>query len=286
LKLYSNGKPFTGYITRDLVEARRRIDNNLPCAFLVVAPPGKGKTTLATHIAEEYMGKPLIFEDQLGNGFLDFNKKLKICRIKDFDLVIYDEGGDIDKRKWMSDTNYKIKRILQLYRGFKMLLIICIQDYSSLDDTILNTEVIQGLFQIPQRRETYADYKMYSLERMYWLLKWVQWLKKNKQSPNKAFMKVPANYHGTFYNLSPARALELENYSLKAKGELLDDLTGTEAGLFDYAAIGSATGYTMQTAKKNVQLLGLHSLATKIKGKNWFNDAAFKEICDKLGEPD
>lgn len=282
--LYNSGLPFGGFLPRDIEEAKKKIDNKFPCAFLIVSPPGKGKTTLATHIAEAFQGEPIVFEDQIGNGFDDFNKKLKICRMKELLVVIYDEGGDIDKRKFMSDTNFKVRRILQLFRAFKVFLIMCLQDFSGLDESVLNMEVIQCMYYIEGRNSKYADYKCYSLERMYWILKNMAYLKKNKSSPNKAYAKVPPNYRGHFLDLPPERAQALELYSNGAKTDMLDDMTGGEVGLYDYQMMAKDLGLSWHTVKDKFFRLGMSKQAIKIKQKNWFTQEQFDIFKQKIAD--
>jgi len=268
----SSGKPYLGWIDRDLAKAKQRIKENKPCAILIVAPPGRGKTTLAVHIAENFSGNKCIFEKQLGNGFEDFNKKLQITRALNLDEVIYDEGGDVDKRRWMSDTNYKIRRILQLYRGFKKLLILCIQDFSLLDESVLNTEVIQYMYYIDDRNMSYAKYRCYSLSRMYFVL-----FKMSKiKNKNMAFELVRPNYRGTFFDLLPERAKELEEYSLMAKRNLLDDLSPDEEGLLDRKALAENIGKSVVWITRAIKYCNV--APAKIKNKKYFYDESVIEV--------
>ena len=266
MKQAYNNKPFNGWISRDIEIARKRVqEDNKPCAILIISPPGRGKTTLAVHLAEEYQQRKIDFKKQLGNGFEDFNRVLAFAREDDdISVIIYDEGGDVDKRRWMSDTNYKIRRILQLYRGYKKLLIMCIQDFSLLDESVLNTEVFQLMYFIPKRLRNYAHYSCYSLNRMYWLLSNMKKLK-NK---SWAYSVVDPNYRGLFKNLDPERAKELEVFSLGGKSELLDVLGGV-GDYEDIHSIKKITGMSISWCRLHLKKSGI-KCAKLVNGKKHF----------------
>lgn len=256
---------FNGYLDRELKIAKQRVQvENKPCGVIVVSPPGRGKTTLAIHIAETYEGKKINFKDYLANGFEDFNRVLAGARYKDdVGVVIYDEGGDVDKRRFMSDTNFKIRRILQLARGFKKFLILCIQDFSLLDESVLNTEVFQFLVFIPWRGANYANYSCYSLNRMFWIL----YRMKNLKNKSWGYRLVTPNYRGQFWNLSPSRADELEIYSLGAKDTMLDAIGGIESKYEDKKTIMQITGRSIGWVYTKLKEKGVKPLK-EVKGKS------------------
>jgi hypothetical protein len=261
MKQAYNGKPYNGLLEREINWARVRVkEENKPCGVIIVSPPGRGKTTLAVHLAEAYEQKKINFKDYLANGFEDFNRVLAHARTReDVGCLIYDEGGDVDKRKWMSDTNYKVRRILQLSRGFKKFLIFCIQDFSLLDESVLNTEVFQFMIFIPKRTKSYAHYSVYSLNRMFWVLS------NMKKVKNKAwgYTNTDPNYRGVFRDLVPDRAKELQDYSLGAKSELLDIIGGVSEEFENIDNIKSITGKSKtwvrtKLREKNVKHVKVH----------------------------
>jgi len=268
---YKNGKPFNGLITPSLIEAKKRIkEMELPCAILVVAPPGKGKTTLAVHLAEEYRGgKPIDFKKSIGNGFEHFNKLLAESREdEETDVLIYDDAGDIDKFKFMSDMNFKIRRILQLYRqGNQKLLIMCLQDFSNLDSSILNLEVIQFMYYIPQRHAGYADYWCYSLNRMFWLLHHMQ---KFSKARSRAYRVVNPNYYGHFLNLEPKRSDELKEYSIIEKNKHLDKLAGVNKDFEDVNDMSLVVGRQVRWVKGKLNEKGIKPVAKGKHGKSLY----------------
>ena len=256
---------FNGFLDREIKIAKQRVQvENKPCGVIVVSPPGRGKTTLAIHIAETYEGKKINFKEYLANGFEDFNRVLAGARYKDdVGVVIYDEGGDVDKRRFMSDTNFKIRRILQLARGFKKFLILCIQDFSLLDESVLNTEVFQFLVFIPWRGAKHANYSCYSLNRMFWIL----YRMKNLKNKSWAYRLVTPNYRGQFWNLSPSRADELETYSLGAKDTMLDAIGGIESKYEDKKTIMQITGRSIGWVYTKLKEKGVKPLK-EVKGKS------------------
>lgn len=262
-------KPFNGFIEKDLAYAKKRVqEENKPCGILIVSPPGRGKTTLAVHFAEEYEGKQINFKDYIGNGFDDFNRVLAEARRRpEQGCVIYDEGGDVSKRKAMSDTNFKVQRILELARGFKKLIIFCIQDFSSLDRNVLNREVFQLMYYIPWRGKSYAKYSCYSLNRMFWLLNSMKKLAGNHMNPQMAYRFVSPNYRGDFYNLSVVRAEELDKYSTGSKDVLLDVIAGIGGEFETFATIMTITGKGREWVRLKLKEKGIKAVK-KIKNKN------------------
>lgn len=270
-RLRTSTKPFNGCIERDLALAKERIQvHNKPCAIMIVSPPGRGKTTLAVHLAEEYEGRQINYKDYIGNGFEDFNRVLASARRRpDQGVVIYDEGGDIDKKRALSDTNLKVRRILQLARGFKKLIIMCLQDYSGLDRSLLKLEVFYFMYYIPWRGGNYADYNAYSLAKMMQLLNKMNFLEKQYKLPQLAYGSVHPNYRGHFWNLSEKRASDLEVYSNEAKDSLLDIIAGLNDDFETLATIKTITGKSGEWIRQKLKEKGISALR-KIKNKNVF----------------
>jgi hypothetical protein len=275
MKLYNNGKPFTGYISNNLEVWRDRIAHNKPAGCIICSPPGRGKTTLACWITREYLNDytiPVeeICEKYIGNGFKDTLTKLDKGYTNGQKLIIYDEAGDVSKRRSLSQINYEILQVLNKVRGLNMFIIMIMQDFSLLDGAILTTEVFRGGFYINERFDTYADYKAYSLNGLGKVRMQMGDSLKNNLFKNKAFDIVTPNYNGHFKNLPEEESKYLHTFSVTAKIKSFREMLDKQDGLMTQKEIISELGIVYSTFSYKAKSLGIKPV--KKRGRNIYYD--------------
>lgn len=195
---------------------------NKPGGIIISAPPGRGKTTLAVILADYYEEKKINLKEQIANGYEDFMKKFPEAIKKGHKVMIYDEGGDISKRRALTVSNYNILRIYDLFRGYKIFLIHILQNFNMLDRALIDSEVPRALFYINDRNKKRAVYSCYSLKKMYYIKSFMA----NPKNiiKNKAFLYIPPNFKGIFFDLPYFRREELYNLSIGGKTDILKNL--------------------------------------------------------------
>lgn len=226
--LYENGLPWkdfpAGAMMKNLKDWKRRIKNNSYASIIIASPQGRGKTTLAVEILEAYQGKPIDYNGQIAFGFQDFKSKLEYCNSKNYSVMIFDEAGEISSRDAMTRSNKDFLRILDLYRAYKIFLIICLQRVSMLDSAIMETEVIRSVCYISERKKRYAVANFYSLADMFGILGKMFFIRKHKNMPpNIAFNEAFPMLKLKFKPLPFEQQAELDHIGMKHKKMILSN---------------------------------------------------------------
>jgi hypothetical protein len=263
LNFYKNGKPFDGPISKNMDAWRTRISKGKPAGVIICAPPGRGKTTLAVHLCREYLQQPeldikVICDKYMGNGFKDTLAKLDKVYMEGGKIIIYDEAGDVSKRRSLSQINYEILQVINKIRGFNMFMIMIMQDFSLLDGAIITSELFRAGFYITDRKETYADYDCYSLNglgRVRWCMSETL---KHDLFKNKAFTLVEANFWGHYKNLPVSESEYLHKWSIDAKIKSFREMLDKQDGLMNMKEIASEIGRSRVWVTKNLNKLGVN----------------------------
>lgn len=256
--LYNTGKPFNGPISINVDSWRTRISKGKPAGIIICAPPGRGKTTLAVHFAREYLQENIPIKDicdkYLGNGFKDTLEKLDKLYMDGGRLIIYDEAGDVSKRRSLSQVNYEILQVINKIRGFNMFVIMIMQDFSMLDGALLTSELFRAGFYIDERHESYSDYSCYDLDSLGRIRYIMSETLKHDLFKNKAFVMVEPNFWGQFKNLMPEDADYLHKFSIEAKIKSFRDMMDKQEGLMTQKELaqelGRSTEWIYKTGRK------------------------------------
>ena len=277
--LYDYGLPFSERLGINLDDIIARIDLNKASLIIVDGGIGEGKTTLAVHLAD-YINKarglpPIEFGDQIALGGEEFTEKLRICFGKKLPVLVYDEAGDFNRRGALTRFNMNLNRTFEMYRAFKIIIILCLPLFSVLDQEIFNKRIPQFLVHLKGRTRTQGDIFCYSLYRMFYLR-----AKMDKLIVKPfAYQLIEPNLFGHFLDLPPERAKALGEYSTKGKMDFLISSEISLQGLTNIKQIARKMSRTPAWVRELVRQARIKAVK-KIKGTNYFNEDQVNMILD------
>jgi hypothetical protein len=219
--------PFGQDLAYDLDKIQERVMRGMASVIIIDGSLGAGKTTLAVEVADYIEGHPIVFEEQLSMGATEFTKKLGLCYKNHRRVVIYDEAGDFSRRGAMTRVNATINRVFEVFRAFKIIIILCLPNFSVLDNELFLKNVPRLLLHVCSRDKRSGRYRVYSLSRALVIRdKMTKTIVKSR-----AYDAVPFNSAARFQNLPPARCAELDAFSTKGKLAELWKATANLEGL-------------------------------------------------------
>lgn len=225
---YEHGAPISEIMCLELDDAKNRIMNERKAsAILVDGGVGQGKTTLAVHLAEYYQDKPLVFDEQLAMGGKDFMEKMKVCYKKGHRVIIYDEAGDFSSKRSVTSFNHYLNRVFDVYRAFRILVIIVLPSFKHIDRGLLDKQIIRVLYHCQNRNKKYGSIKAFDLWKMFFLK---DRMNKLVVTPSAYALEKPV-YYGQFLDLKPERMKELDRYTVSGKMDIVGDVQIKEEGL-------------------------------------------------------
>jgi hypothetical protein len=283
---YKNGLFFSSSLAKNLEGQKDRIKRRLASLMLIDGGVGQGKTTLAVHCVDyinSLYGLPPMDLDlrnhsQLAMGGEDFTRKFRECHEKKLPAIIYDEGGDFSKRGALTKFNAMLNRLFETYRGFKIIVIICLPNFNMLDNNLFDNKIPRMLLNL-RNRTKYGNYWGYSLSQMNWIRYWFDKLPKGAK--HKCYSKCMANFHGQFKNLSPEREKALDKISTHGKRELLKKQEVQLSGLITYRELAIKIGRSIQWVRKHVYILKIKEART-IASVKYFNKSAVDQLSNVL----
>jgi len=230
-------------------QKKDRIEKNLASIIIIDGMMGTGKTTLGIRSLEEYQGRKQInYKVQYAVGGKDFMKKLQLCIDNKYSVIIYDEAGDFSKKTTLAKINRTIDRIFQIYRTFKILVIIILPSFTDLDKGIYKRGVVRAVINCYLKLEhkldsegnktldkkgkeirelTKGHLRIYSARRIAYMFNYIK--KYQPVIEQMVYTKGSSpNVKSKFYNLPPERELELQEISDLQKKEQLRDIEGKE----------------------------------------------------------
>ena len=220
--VYKHGLPFSEKLAENLVDEYNRVQHENKAACVIIdGGVGEGKTTLALLIADfmnflhghAEIELELKNHPQIGMGGREFIKGMRLVFSKGFVVLIYDEGGDFNKRGALTQFNQMLNRLFETYRAFKVLVIICLPSFDVIDRDLLKKNIPRLLIHCECRTQTYGNFKAYSLYRMFYISDHMKSLK----VPSFAYEIVHPNFYGHFLNLTPTREKLLDKICTNAK---------------------------------------------------------------------
>ena len=290
---YDTGLPFSFSLKLDLDDLRiRTLKHNKASMIIIDGLIGTGKTTLATHLADYLNGgyekisdkkfkvlKEMLidFKEQLALGGNDFAKKLNLCNDNGMPVLIYDEAGDFNSRGALTKFNSMVNRIFEVFRAFKVIVILCLPSFTSLDKSLFVKGIPRMLIHISYRNQEYGDYSVYSLWHIHYILDKM----KKLVVKTDAFRLTQPVKRGHFLDLPKERAKELDEISTKSKLETLEDVEIKIDGLFCYNDLAKRLGRSISWISKAMNKL--HIPAKKVwKNRKYFDDNALEVLAEEI----
>jgi hypothetical protein len=216
---YDNGLPFTQRLGDNLTGLCNRVEEKKASLMIVDGSMGLGKTTIAVECGDYIEKKEINLNEQIGLGGLDFQVKLSNAIKKSYKVMIYDEAGDFNRRGSVTGFNQMINRIFETFRGFKIIIILCLPSFIVLDKSLFDKGIPRLLIHIRDRNDHCGCFAGYSLAKMYHIR---ERAKDTIITPD-VYNKVYPNFWGHFLNIHPQRSQELDIISTNAKIKTLDN---------------------------------------------------------------
>lgn len=241
-----NPYPFNPTLAANLKRIYQRVFEKKKAGLIIIdGGIGEGKTTLSIHFLDFFNGLSnlppanITEKNQMGLGGEDFSKKIVACHELGLPACVYDEAGDFNKRGALTQFNRLINRIFEMYRGLKVIVILCLPSFHVLDEDLFTKNIPRLLIHVHNRTERQGHGKAYSLYRMHWL----RFRMKNPKLviKSQAYGQVQPNFYLTFKDLTPERSLELDKVSTKGKVKALKQADIKYAGLLSYSDLAKKT---------------------------------------------
>jgi len=259
----SSGLPFDKKLGENVRTLLKRIDEKKASLIIIDGGVGSGKTTLAVHLVnyvnslrdKSKISLEIKNHPQLSLGGEEFAGCFRVCHNEKLPVIIYDEAGDFSRRGAITKFNMMINRFFETYRGFKILVIICLPNFNVLDNQIFDNQIPRMLIHIEKRNMNQGSYKVYSLSQMNWIRYWFDKLPKGAK--HKAYGNVQPNAYGQFKNLSPDMEKALDKLSTYGKKQLLKTSEIKMKGLYSYTDLMKLTNrsqYWISKTLKNAKI--------------------------------
>lgn len=248
---------------------------------------GEGKTTLGTEILDYFNalhGLPQVdisSKKQIGLGGEDFSKKLVLCTELGLPACLYDEAGDFNRRGALTQFNRLINRLFEMYRGLKVIVVVCLPSFKVLDEDLFIKNIPRLLLHVYNRTNKQGNAKAFSLKRMMWIR-----FKMNNPKlviKSQAYGQVQPNFYLHFKDLSPERSRELDKISTKGKIKELKTAEIKYSGLLTYSDVARKVGRSELWVKLAMKKLKLKPVK-KFERRYYFGGEAVDIILNWLDD--
>lgn len=217
--VYDHGLPFRQLLAENIDDLILRIKKKKASLIVIDGSVGEGKTTLGVHLGDYINirygnGTPINFRGpQMAMGGKDFQEKLLVCHDQKFLAIVYDEAGDLDKKSTLSRFNRNLMRVFEMYRGFRILVILCLPRFYKLENEMLDLGIWRMTVHCEDRTENQGNFRVFDIEQTYYI----------KHAATKIIVKPKCydqgmhNFQGQFKDLPPERSKELDVVSVESK---------------------------------------------------------------------
>lgn len=283
--VYEHGLPFSNLLAINIDDLIDRIRRKKASLLIVDGGVGEGKTTEGVHLADYVNikygnGQPVDFRGpQMAMGGKEFGEKLLVCHDKGLLVILYDEAGDFDKKTTLSRFNRNLMRIFEMYRGFKILVILCLPRFYKLENELFDLGIPRLLVHCEDRTENQGNFRAFDLEQMYYI----------KHHAAKIIVKPKCydfgmtNFHGHFLDLPPERSHDLDAVSIASKRRETKKTVYDVKGRVDIEQIKAHFGMSTRWVRMKLKELEGEEIMTDVvtfEKKKYYK----KEILELIAE--
>ena len=282
---WKNGLKIDSTLDKNLQGCIDRVKSKKASLIVIDGGVGEGKTTLGVICAmslAKKIGQDFSIDDQVKQGGGDFLKGMDWCVENKRTIIVYDEAGDFNTRASLTYFNQNMNRVFETYRALGIIVILCLPSFADIDLSLMKKKIARWLIHCYARTNTYGNYSVYSLWRMWYL-------KKNFVKvtvPDDAFRMVSPNFRGHFRDLDPVDSAALEVLSMAGKKDIIKKSALKDRGMIPIKMIADKTGYSIETIRRYIKgkkLKGEKSGATLFYHKEIIeNIIAEKELSGRV----
>jgi len=280
--VYDHGLPFRELLAKNIDDLMERIRKKKASLLIVDGGVGEGKTTLGVHLADYVnirygTGKPVDFRGaQMAMGGKEFGEKLIQCHDEKLLVILYDEAGDFDKKTTLSNFNRRLMRIFEMYRGFKILVILALPRFYKLENELFDLGIPRMLVHCEDRTEGQGNFRVFDLEQMYYI----------KHHAMKIIVKPKcydfgmSNFQGHFLDLPPERSRDLDAVSVASKRRETKKTVFDVKGRFSVELIAKHFGMSIRWVRLKLKEVEDVGDVVTFERKKWYR----KEILQQIEE--
>lgn len=284
--LYDHGLPFNKKLAQNLDDVYERVHSDKKASLIIVdGIVGEGKTTLGVHCADYLNKKHGLVEIQLDKkdhpqiamGGKEFIKNLRVCFKKDLIVILYDEAGDFNRRGSLTQFNAMLNRTFETFRAFKIIVIMCLPNFSVLDNQLLDNGIPRFLLHCFDRNNNYGNFALYSLGDMFYI-------KKNMMKETikmNAYKKTYPRCYGQYLDLDPKRSKKLDALSTASKLDIGKISEIKMDGLVSFEDLSKKTLRSIIWVKKAISKIGIKHNRV-IDKKKYFNNNTIDQLLDYI----
>jgi len=281
--LYPNGTPFEAIelVEKNIDKLIIRKNEKKPVFIIIDGSSSTGKTTIGTHLGDMInkkhgLGEIALTKDspQLGTGSEDFINKLIPAGKKGLPVIMFDEGGEYNRRGWASRLNKIMDKVIDTFRAYNIIIIFILHDFTELPKHVWNVKIATALIHLKERKGLhYGRSYWYDLKSMYYIIHH----RTKDVFPEESYDKVYPNFRTKFKDLSPERSHQLDILSTAHKQSSIENQQILLEGLSNYNQLSLQIGKSEAWVRKKVRELKIRPQRIH-KKKNYYSQEAISRL--------